>query len=125
MNNPHLALVLLSCATVAVPVMAKRRAPKPVVPLVLEGVRYSVPHDFLMGVVLATDVKTRTVLWHRQIYTVRIDPNLETDVQASYITRLKAEPGKLVVANDRGFTYQLDLATLQVEAVTGPLVVQR
>jgi len=116
-----LAVVL---AAAPLPLLAKRAVPKPIPPVLRNGVIYSVPHDLMMGVVVATDLTTGTVLWRRQVYTVRIDPSLEEDPQDCYITDLQATDDRLRVANERGFVYNLDLETLQVQAVRGALVVQ-
>ncbi len=116
--------ILLATALAAAPLLAKRPAPKPVQPVLRNGVIYSVPHELMMGVVAATDLKTGTVLWRRQVYTVRIDPDLEADVQDCYITDLQVDDDRIRVQNERGGLYTLDLKSLQVQAVRGPLVVQ-
>jgi len=95
------------------PASAKRAAPKPVPPLVTNSVEYSAPHD-LMGFVVATDVKTRKELWRVRIYTVRIDPALERDVQDVFIIALALEHGALVITNERQESYVLDLVTRKV-----------
>lgn len=92
---------------------AKRAAPKPVAPLVVNSVEYSAPHD-LMGFVVATDAKTRKELWRERIYTVRINPDLERDVQDVFITSLTSEDGALVITNERQERFTLDLATRKV-----------
>jgi len=116
---------LLTLALVAPqPLRAKRTAPGPVPPVRRDGVEYTVPDGFMMGLVAATDLRTGTLLWRRQIYPVRVDPRLETDVQDCWITSLRAEPGRLRVTNDRGWIYLLDLKSLRVRVVKGRLVVQ-
>ena len=92
---------------------AKRAAPKPVAPVVANGVAYSAPHA-AMGVVVATDVATRKELWRETVYTIRIDPELERDVQDVFITALSVEGGVLIIENERGERYALDLATRRV-----------
>lgn len=119
-----LKMLAIAGLLLANPVHAKRLPPKPVPPVVAEGVEYTVPHDVLMGLVVATDIKTRTVLWQRQIYTVRSNPDIEHDVQACYITSLAARSGKLTIKNERGYVYELFLKTLQVQTKVGGSVVQ-
>ncbi len=95
------------------PAPAKRLAPKPVTPVVAGAVEYSAPHE-QMGFVVATDTGTHKELWRERIYTVHIDPKLERDVQDVFITSLVIEGGVLVVTNERGESYALDLATRKV-----------
>jgi len=119
-----LKMLAIGGLLLATPVHAKRLPPKPVPPIVAEGVEYTVPHDVLMGLVVATDIKSRTVLWQRQIYAVRFNPDIEQDVQACYITSLAAGSGKLTIKNERGNVYELFLKTLQVQTKVGGSVVQ-
>jgi len=96
---------------------AKRKAPKPVQPIVHNGIRYVAVHWGHRvgkrqngGHVQAWDVKTNTCLWTRQAYTTRYKPGLERDVQDVFITSMKVVDGKLVVTNERGKTFKMDLA---------------
>lgn len=106
-----LALAAVFLATT--PASAKRAAPKPVPPLVANSVEYSAPHD-QMGFVVATDAKSRKELWRERIYTVRINSALERDVQEVFITSLALENGSLVITNEKGDRYTLELATRKV-----------
>ena len=67
-----------------------------------------------MGFVVATDTRSRKELWRERIFTVRIDPALEGDVQDAFITSLVIEGGALLITNERGDRYALDLATRKV-----------
>ena len=67
-----------------------------------------------MGFVVATDARSRKELWRERIYTVRVNPELERDVQDVFITSLAVENGTLIITNERGDTYALDLATRKV-----------
>jgi hypothetical protein len=93
--------------------LAKRAAPVPVPPVVAESVEYSAPHDH-MGVVVATDTKEHKELWRKEIYAVKIDPNLESDVQHVFITGLAIDGKSLVVANERGERYSIDLTSKKI-----------
>lgn len=95
------------------PASAKRAAPKPVPPVVANSVEYSAPHE-QMGFVVATDTISRKELWRVRIYTVRIDPALERDVQDVFITSLSLEHGALVITNESRDSYTLNLATHKV-----------
>jgi hypothetical protein len=104
--------------------LAKRAAPRPVLPLRAQGVEFSAPQDLGMAVVEARDLASGMPLWRRQIYTVVVDPSVEADVQACAITSIKAGKGCLLVENERGGRYALDLRTLEVRPLRGPAVLR-
>ncbi|WP_306599794.1 hypothetical protein [Geothrix sp. 21YS21S-2] len=124
MRTIQIAALTLGLVLAASPAYAKRLPPKPVHPVRAKGVEFTVPHAMLMGLVVATDIKSGTVLWRRQIYTVRIDPAVEEDAQWSFITGIKTENGCLIITNESGCEYSLNLKTLQVHAIKGNVVVQ-
>jgi hypothetical protein len=108
------ALVILTVLFVAAePALAKRGAPKPVSPVVVGSVEYSAPAE-CMGFVIATDTRTGKELWRRRIYSVLVNPLLERDVQDVFITSLEIDHGLLIVANERGQRFAVDLATRKV-----------
>jgi len=111
-----LSFLLLICAALVtgiVPASAKRGAPAAVAPVVVKGVEYSAPHN-AMGFVVATGISSGKELWRVRIYEVRVDPNLERDVQDVFITSLVAKDDTLIVTNERGEKYTLDLKTRKV-----------
>ncbi len=100
---------------------AKRAPPKDVPPIVHEGVEYRFPHFGYLkeegqngGIVEAHDRKTGKLLWRLKVYSPARDAGLEGDVQDVFITSAKLEGGKLVIANERGETYEVELATRAV-----------
>lgn len=105
--------VLVAFFLAATSAPAKRAAPKPVAAVIADAVEYSAPHE-LMGFVVATDTRSHKELWRERIYAVRINPALEGDVQDVFITSLVVERGALLITNERGDTYSLDLATRKV-----------
>jgi hypothetical protein len=105
--------VLVPLFLSATSAMAKRAAPKPVPPVLVNAVEYSAPHA-PMGFVVATDTTSHKELWRERIYTVKTDPLLERDVQDVFITSLAIDKGSLVVTNERGDSYSLDLATRKI-----------
>jgi hypothetical protein len=107
------AAVLILCCAMVAPAMAKRIAPKEVKPVVVKEVEYTAPTD-AMGFVVATDMKTKKELWRARVYEVTYIEDLETDVQDVFITRLVVEGNTLVVTNEKGVQYVLDLATQKV-----------
>lgn len=108
-------LVILALAASVASVQAKRAAPNAVDPVVIGSVRYSASLDpEFMGFVVATDVSTGKELWRQRIYKVAIDPSLERDVQWVFITSLRQEGGALLISNERGENFRLDLATRKI-----------
>lgn len=75
-------LITIVASGVSVRAFAKRLPPKPVVPLVEDGVRYEVPHFGAFhgkeqngGFVQAWDARKNQLLWDRMIYRIRYDRN--------------------------------------------------
>lgn len=80
MSRLSIALSLMLTA-IASEAWAKRAAPKPVTPVVQNGVKYVAPNESgRQGKVEARNEKTGEKLWDVVVYTVKIDPNLEEDV---------------------------------------------
>ncbi len=89
---------------------AKRAAPPKVEPVIHEGIRYVAPNDDgRRGYLEAWDVETDKKLWDLTIFTNRIDPKLEEDVQWVFIKALSVERGVLLVTSEHGRRYQVDL----------------
>jgi hypothetical protein len=101
------AMMLLPCL-----VSAKRAAPAKVEPVIHEGVRFVAPNDDgRRGYIEAWDVQTNKRLWDLTVFTNRIDPKLEEDVQWVFIEKLSVRDGTLMVISERGKTYQIELKT--------------
>ncbi len=107
---------------------AKRSAPKEVLPVSYEGVRYQVVHyktdngQQNGGYIEAVSVKDGKKKWGVLLYLVEYDPNLETDVQDCFITSLRLDSGKkrLIATNAARYLYYLDLKTQKVMHVIPP-----
>jgi hypothetical protein len=70
-------LLLLPCLA-----SAKRAAPARVEPVNQDGIRYVAPNDDgRRAYIEAWDVQTNKKLWELTVFTNRIDPRLEEDVQ--------------------------------------------
>ena len=67
-----------------------------------------------MGFVVATNASSREELWRQRIYSISINPALERDVQDVFITSLRARGDVLLVTNERGERFVLDLPTRKV-----------
>jgi hypothetical protein len=105
---------------------AKRGAPAEVLPLTVGNIEYSAPHrndtQKQMGFIEARDLKSGKIIWSRQIYTVKYDPDLEGDVQDVFIKSITVESNNLIITNERNSKYQLDLNSLEVKVLQGSLV---
>jgi hypothetical protein len=121
-NALLLSLAFVLCATV--PALAKRSAPKPVAPIVEDGIQYAAPTD-RMGFVVATWTKTKREIWSRQVYTIKYEYKLglEEDVQWCFITSLRFQDGKLRVTNEAGSEFELDPESLAVTVLKGQAVI--
>lgn len=105
---------------------AKRGAPAEVLPVTVGNIEYSAPHrngtHRKMGLLEARDLKSGKLIWSRQIYAVKYDPDLEGDVQDVFIKSITAEGNHLIINNERNSKYQLDLNSLEVKVIKGSLV---
>ena len=95
--------------------IAKRIAPAKVEPVVHQGVRYIAPNDDgRRAHIEAWDIRTNKKLWDLTVFTNRIDPTLEEDVQWVFIKALNIRDGGLVVRSERDKIYRVDLKTKTV-----------
>jgi hypothetical protein len=106
---------LLVLLFLAASVAAKRMAPKPVSPVVSDGLRYSAAGDGRDQYVVAADVSSGKELWKVKVFHNDIDPLLEEDVQWVFITNLKRVDYALVVKDEKSRCYSLDLRTKSVK----------
>ncbi len=106
---------------------AKRGVPAEVVPVKVGNIEYSAPHknrtlQKQMGFIEARDLKSEQLIWRRQIYAVKYDPDLEGDVQDVFIKSITVAGNNLIIINERNSKYQLDLKSLEVKVINGSLV---
>ena len=105
---------------------AKRGAPAEVLPVKVGNIEYSAPHrngtHKQMGFIEARDSRSGKLIWSRQIYAVKYDPDLVGDVQDVFIKRITVEGSNLIITNERNSKYQLDLNNLEVKVIQGSLV---
>ena len=103
--------------------LAKRVAPAKVEPVIYHGFRYIAPNDDgRRAYIEARDIQTNKKLWDLTIFTNRIDPTLEEDVQWVFIKALKVRDGALIVTSERDKIYRVDLKT---KTVTGSGLTKR
>jgi hypothetical protein len=111
----RLTVILLSTLLQAQLAFAKRMPPVKVDPVVYEGVRYVAPNDDgRRGYIEAWNVGTNKKAWELTLFTNRIDPNLEEDVQWVFIKALSIQDGRLIVTSERRKTYQVDVNTKEI-----------
>jgi hypothetical protein len=105
-------VILLSTLLLPWLVCAKRSAPLKVEPVLYEEIRYVAPNDDgRRGYIQAWDVTTNKKLWDLTVFTNRIDPTREEDVQWVFIKALNVQHGRLMVTSEHGSTYEIDLKT--------------
>lgn len=127
-------LPLLACAQPAGPlpsssrstsmIHASRAAPPRLPPVEIDGVRYEqvlngrklgLPRNG--GYLAAVEVATGGRRWVLSIYDVPIDPQIESDVQEVYFSRMERVAGRaaLLIENERGERFIVDLAGPEVQ----------
>ena len=106
------SVIFFALALLAESSFGKRTPPATVEPVIHEGVRYIAPNDDgRRAHIEAWDVQTNRKLWDLTVFTNRIDPKLEEDVQWFFIDKLGVHDETLIVKSERGITYQIDLKT--------------
>jgi hypothetical protein len=128
MRIVRLAIILLSVvAASSTSALAKRAEPA----LISGNIKYIAPdvlpnHRSIYGkstcsdksmCVEARNKKTGKLLWQAEVYPIEIDPTVELDVQYVYITSLKIERGQLIVKNESGQIFMVDLKTHKVTKI--------
>ena len=78
--------------------------------LIYRGIKFVAPNTVKeMGYVQAWDVGTAKKVWEKKVYSVFINPFLVDDVQWVFIISLNVEEGKLVVVDEKGREYKIDI----------------
>jgi hypothetical protein len=96
-------------------VFAKRTAPAKCKPVVHQGIRYVAPNDDgRRAHVEAWEIESNKKLWDTTVFTNRIDPKLEEDVQWVFIKELRIQGGVLVVTSERDKVYLVNVKTKRV-----------
>lgn len=104
---------------------AKRVPPQDVPSVTVGDIRIDVIHwardagfDQNGGVLRAVDTKTGATAWTLKVYDVQYDSQMESDVQDIFITALRKAwlRSQLLISDERGRHYRVDLATLAVTA---------
>jgi len=115
MSRSRAAALLLSLLLSVESASAKRDTPKPVIPVVYKGITYSAPnHARVTNYVYAAD-STGKELFRIKVFEMPIDPNLEEDVQWTFITELTLTGSSLRVKDEKGRCYVINLDTKAVK----------
>jgi hypothetical protein len=120
--------ILLAWALLVLPgetLWAKRPPPVAVAPVVYLGVTYEAPPWGIDvgipqngGIVEARDARTNALLWRKVVYQIHFDPKMEGDVQDVFVTSLRIQGHDLIVANERGREFAVDLSNHGVRELT-------
>lgn len=90
-------------------VFAKRLAPPEVKPLTHAGLRYEIPHwvsdipkaTHNGGYIRVVNTRNNVVICTKEVYVVKIDPQLESDVQDNFIRRIRIEKNEMIIESEK------------------------
>ena len=105
---------------------AKRPKPKKVPTAEYKQIKYtatqapSQSHTQQGGYIEAWNQKTNQRIWELKIYDNKFDPGLPREDQEVYITSLKMDGALLIVANEIGDEFQVNIDARQVTKRTTP-----
>ena len=110
------AVTLMIILFVAIePTSAKRAAPPPVAPVVYKGITYTAPNQNGRAAYVVASDSTGKELFRVKVFDVEIDPKLEEDVQWVFITELRLRGESLLVKDEKGRRFAIDLSTHAVK----------
>ncbi len=107
-------------------IAVKRRAPPKVAAVTLDGVRYEqtvLPRSEATGqrtgYLAAYKGSSDERLWRLRVYELKVDPNLEGDVQDVYFAKMEASSDghELLIENETGGRYAVDVRTQGVRKI--------
>ncbi|MFN7971112.1 MAG: hypothetical protein U0166_01980 [Acidobacteriota bacterium] len=120
MRKSHLATVAFVITAITPIALAKRAAPPAVKPLLLNGTSYVAHHETVpasgtptafVARVEARDPSTGALRWDVTVYTITYKQGLETDVQDVWIASLAAQGSDVLVTDEKGLRYLVEVAT--------------
>lgn len=107
--------IVFLCLFSSICATAKRIPPKPVSPIVADGIRYSADGDGKDSYVVATDEATGKSLWRLKVFHTRIKFwRGEEDNQWLFISDLKLAGSSLIVRDEQNRCYTIYLNTKRV-----------
>ncbi|AHF08664.1 hypothetical protein DESME_13310 [Desulfitobacterium metallireducens DSM 15288] len=92
-------------------VLASRAfAPVKITPIIYKDIKIVAENNSPenMGIIQAFDINTNKLIWSKQVYKVRVKPNVEADTQWVFIKDMEIDGDRLVVINEKQKTYTLD-----------------
>ena len=109
------SVILYAIFAMVTPVaVAKIFPPKPVAPVVSNGVQYSADRDGRDQYVIATDISTDKQLWKVKVFHTRIKFWVEEDTQWVFITALRLVDTSLFVRDGEARCYSVDVNSHRV-----------
>lgn len=96
-------------AMVTAVAVAKVTHPKPLAPVIANGVRYSADRDGIDQYVVANDISTGEQTWKVRVVHTRIKFWVEGDVQGVLITDLRLIGNSLFVRDGKARCYSVDV----------------
>ena len=97
-------------------IKASRAPPKKAKPLIIKDIKFVAPWNKI-GFIEARDVQTEDLLWHLKIYDLEYDPDLENDVQETYIISIEWNKGVLEITTEMGTHYIVNPKTKKVSLI--------
>ena len=118
--NPTRTLVALILLCHAGTALARRAAPAPVAPVTRGHLQYRATNTpDCPGCVEIWDLARHAEVDAIQVYRPPQAPGLEQDVQWVFVTKLELHGNHLLVTNERGERYRVDLKTKTVKRLAG------
>ncbi len=103
------------------PLFAKRAFVEYPDKLISGNTEYKASYDFgrkmQNAYIEARDIVSNTVIWKIKIYSIRLDPALEQDVQWVMIIEIKEKNGRLIISNEKNQFFSLDLKSMEVKKI--------
>jgi hypothetical protein len=118
------AIIFVILFVLAPSIQAKRKPPKPVVPITANGIKYDAAGDGRDQYVVATDLSTGKQLWTVKVFHTRIKFWIEEDVQWIFIANLKIIDDALLVRDEKARCYSIDLKKRKVRRVSCAAIVE-
>ena len=114
-------VVLTGLFTFAPEVMAGRSAPEEITPIIAFNKIFTVGYKISgsatqkrKAYVEASDLASGRTLWKAEIYTITYDAMLDSDVEDVYVSEMKLEGKTLLIEDETGQRFALDLNTRKV-----------
>ena len=115
------SIVVLLVMSTALNSSAKRVAPKPVQPVVRDGVEYSATGDGKSAYIAAKGWPTGNQLWTVRVFKIHTHWwRGEEDIQWVYISDIKVAGNALLIRDERARCYRADLENRKVKKQSCP-----